>query len=106
MTDITIDELAKLCKYPETRKTLHIIDVSSKDHFAKEHIAYAFNVPLEALENKKESGLPPDRIVVVYGETPEDAEKGAKTYEALGFRVRVYREGLAPWRAAELPLAG
>ena len=105
MTAISLDELAKLCKDPETRKTLHIIDVSSKEHFAKEHIAYAFNVPLEDLEKKKESGLPPDRTVVVYGENPEDAAKGAEKYRSMGYKVLVYQEGVAAWRAAELPVA-
>jgi rhodanese-related sulfurtransferase len=105
MKTISLEELSKLCKQADTRKTLHIVDVSPKERFAKEHIAYAFNVPLEDLEKKKESGLPPDRTVVVYGESPEDAAKGAEAYQKMGYRVVVFQEGVAAWRAAELPVA-
>lgn len=105
MKALSLEELSSLCKQGETRKTLHIVDVSPKEKFAREHIAYAFNVPLEDLEKKKESGLPPDRTVVVYGESAEDAEKGAAVYHAMGYKVAVFKEGVAAWRAAELPVA-
>jgi rhodanese-related sulfurtransferase len=105
MKVLSLEELSALCKKPETRKTLHLVDVSPKERFVREHIAYAFNVPLEDLEKKKESGLPPDRTVVVYGESAEDAEKGALVYQAMGYQVAVFKEGVAAWRAAELPVA-
>jgi rhodanese-related sulfurtransferase len=105
MKTISLEELAKLCKASETRKTLHIVDVSAREKFAREHIAYSFNVPLEDLEKKKESGLPPDRTVVVYGETAEDANKGAEVYQKMGYKTVVFQEGLSAWKAAELPVA-
>ena len=105
MKVLSLEDLAALCKKGETRKTLHIVDVSPKEKFAREHIAYAFNVPLEDLEKKKESGLPPDRLVVIYGESAEDAEKGAAVYQAMGYRVAVFKEGVTAWRTAELPVA-
>lgn len=108
MNTITREELAKLLdrNNPEGRKSIHLLDVSSREKFAKEHIDGALNVPLEEAENKKESALPTDRVVVCYGESPEDAEKAAAIYAAMGYKTRVYREGLAAWKEADLPIVG
>jgi rhodanese-related sulfurtransferase len=106
MRDIPKDELIAICKDPSRRKGIHLIDVAPRQEFSRGHIAYAFNVPLEEMEAKGESALPQDRVVVIYGPKPEDAEKAAGIYERLGFEVRVFREGLAAWKAADQPISG
>lgn len=105
MNPISLDELKALCKSPEGRKSLYIIDASPRERFEKEHVAYSFNVPLEELAHKKESALPKDRLVVCYGASPEEAEKAAACYAAIGYQARVFREGLDAWKAADLPVA-
>lgn len=105
LPDISLEELIALCKEPLRRKALHIIDVSPAEQYHRGHIAYSFGVPLDEIEKKRESALPPDRTVVIYGASPEDAEKAAAIYVDAGFKVRVFKDGLAAWKRADQPVA-
>lgn len=84
-----------------------VVDVRSWEAFATPpgHIAGAISAPLDAIERRLPELLPYVKdTVLVYGRTPEEAERAAGLFVAAGFRsVSVIEGGLERWIELRFP---
>lgn len=101
---ITRDELAKMLSGGEKFK---LVDVLSKESFAKEHIRGAISLPLEEIEKKAGKILNKNDKIVVYCASFEcqASTKAAERLLSLGYKdVLDYKGGLKDYNEANLPL--
>ena len=90
---------------------LLVLDVRSREVFARCHIEGAVNVPASGLRrvlSRRADGLPvaADHAVVVVAESTARAERAADGLRRAGFtRVHVLEGGMRGWQADRLPLA-
>jgi rhodanese-related sulfurtransferase len=83
---------------------LRLLEALSPEHFAREHLPGAENLPLQSLEARvRELGLEEDGLLVTYcsGPTCANSQIAARKLEELGYaNVRVYAGGKLAWREA------
>jgi protein-disulfide isomerase/rhodanese-related sulfurtransferase len=88
------------------------VDVRPNGEFKTGRIPGAINVPLEQIEQRRQT-LPKDRNIVLYesGRTPGDVcaagRSAGRVLLANGFspdKVKIYEDGLAGWEKAGLPV--
>jgi rhodanese-related sulfurtransferase len=97
------DELAQLLhERPETR----LLDVRTAGEFATEHVAGAYNVPLDALgEHGAEIRTTVDAPVVLVCRSGQRARRAEESLRASGMRnLHVLDGGMAAWIAAGRPV--
>ncbi len=82
-----------------------LLDVRSKEDYAKEHIKGARSLPLDELDKAKGLFKPADSIVVYCDSFVCSASSSAaKTLASMGFtNVRDYKGGLREWKTNGLP---
>lgn len=92
-------------KTVENRETLHaIVDVRSREAFAKSHIPEAMNIPLQELERRR-AEIPPATNIALYAETELDAFQGAVRLFDLGmFSVKTLNIGYPEWESKGMPV--
>ncbi len=92
-------------KAVENRETLHaIVDVRSKEAFAKSHIPEAMNIPLQELERRR-AEIPPATNIALYAETELDAFQAAVRLFDLGmFSVKTLNVGYPEWESKGMPV--
>ncbi len=90
-------------------KDIRVVDVLAEDHFEKEHIPGAVNIPVGKIEKYAEDKLGKDDLIVVYcaNRDCQASPKAAGKLEDAGFKhIFDYEDGLADYKEAGLPLAG
>ena len=82
-----------------------LLDVRSREDYAKEHIKGAISLPLDELEKAKTTFKPDDPIIVYCDSFVCSASSSAaKILGRMGFmNVRDYKGGLREWKMNELP---
>ena len=83
-----------------------LLDVRSKEDYAKEHIKGARSLPLEELERVKQLFKPADNIIVYCDSFVCSASSSAaKMLSGMGFtNVRDFKGGLREWKMNDLPV--
>jgi len=92
-------------KAVEDQELLHaIVDVRTKESFAKSHIPEAMNIPLPELERRR-AEIPPATNIALYGETELDAFQAAIRLFDLGiFSVKTLNIGFPEWESKGMPV--
>jgi rhodanese-related sulfurtransferase len=87
------------------RETIHaIVDVRSREAFAKSHIPEAMNIPLPELERRR-TEIPPATNIALYAETDLEAFQAAVRLFDLGmFSVKTLAVGYPEWEAKGMPI--
>lgn len=82
-----------------------LVDVRSKEDYAKEHIKGAMNIPLDGLDKAKQLLKPADNIIVYCDSYVCSASSSAaRMLSRMGFtNVRDYKGGLYEWKTNGLP---
>lgn len=81
-----------------------VVDVRSKEAFAKSHIPKAVNIPLPELERRR-SEIPPATNVALYAESDLDAFQAAVRLFDFGiFSVETLEIGFSGWEAKGMPI--
>lgn len=84
-----------------------VVDVSPAADFVKSHILGSVSAPLSELDPEKNKVLSKakERPLVLVCRTGQTAHNAAKKLKKAGFtKVSVLENGIAGWRAADLPL--
>ena len=93
---VSVEQLAEWLI--EERKDFVLIDVRSRDDFAKASIRDARNIPLAELVTREIiASLPGDRKVVVYSNGSENAAKAATLLRLAGFDAQLVTGGYNAW---------
>jgi len=103
---ITRDELIKMASSGQRMK---IIDVLSKESYAKEHIKGAISLPLETIDKDTTKQWDKKETIVVYCASFDcpASTKAAEKLQLLGFKnVLDYKGGLKDYKEGSLPLEG
>lgn len=100
MQNVNTDQLND---FIDKENDLLLIDVLSEDHYAKEHIPGAVNIPYESpnfVNTVEATAGRKDRPIIVYcanSDCPLSA-KASKALESAGFNnVRDYEAGIETW---------
>jgi rhodanese-related sulfurtransferase len=100
---ISRDELtAKIARHDKFR----LVEVLPEDEYHRAHLPGAINLPASMISSLAPKRLK-DRVaeIVVYSETPEEADHAAHELEELGYtNVREYSEGKEDWIQTGLPV--
>ena len=95
---ITREQLKKII---EEDKNVRIVDVLSREHYAKEHIRGAVSIPLEDLRRDAFKFLKRNERIIVYcaSFSCQASTKAAKILVSLGFSdVSDYKGGIADYK--------
>ena len=93
---VSVEQLAEWLI--EEREDFVLIDVRSRDEYAKAKIQDAQNIPLaELVASKTIAGLPVDRKVVVYSNGSENAAKATTMLRLAGFDAHLVTGGYNAW---------
>jgi len=99
--DISTQELSALIS---EGTPLTLLEALPPEHYAREHLPGAKNLPLQGLEARvRELDLEPNALLVTYctGATCANSHIAGRKLEELGYRnVRVYTGGKQAWREA------
>lgn len=99
---------AEEIKTKQDRKDFFILlDVRKENEFYLEHISGAINIPYNQI-NKKSNDLPKNAEIIIYcdGFGCSVSETVKNELDERGFKnTRVYREGVAEWKAKGYPTA-
>ena len=89
----------------DSSEPLKLVDVRSREDFAKEHIRGAISLPLDELDKAKQLFKPDDDIIVYCDSFVCSASSSAaKMLARMGFlKVRDYKGGLREWKMNDLP---
>ncbi|MBA2662412.1 MAG: rhodanese-like domain-containing protein [Bradymonadaceae bacterium] len=93
----------------DSQEDFVLIDLHEPEHYQKEHIPGAINIPLSELERRAPVELSKNERLVVYGENheAEASNKAATILEALGYRkVSDFDGGLDAWKRAGFATEG
>lgn len=82
-----------------------LLDVRSREDYAKEHIKGALSLPLDELDKAKSLFKPADDLIVYCDSFVCSASSSAaKMLARMGFsNVRDYKGGLREWKTSGLP---
>jgi rhodanese-related sulfurtransferase len=107
-TEIAPDDAIRLCGHPE----VVIADARNAEEFEKGHVAGAIHLPCDAggrMADDAAAHFGPARMIIVYGQTTDDALPVAaglrRRIHRPGVRVVVLRGGFAAWDRAGLACA-
>ena len=93
---VSVEQLAEWLI--EERKDFVLIDVRSRDDFAKASIRDARNIPLAELVTRETiASLPSDRKVVVFSNGSENAAKAATLLRLAGLDAQLVTGGYNAW---------
>jgi rhodanese-related sulfurtransferase len=94
-----------LKKMIDSGEPVRLVDVRSREDYAKEHIKGAISMPLDSLDNAKERFRADDAIVVYCDSFVCSAStSAAKMLVKMGFKnVRDYKGGLREWKMSGFP---
>lgn len=100
---VTKEDLVSLLASPK----VVVINVLPRDWYDRAHIAGSISMPVEDLQNTF-SGLPKDKLIVVYCLSPEcmSCVEAAGILAGKGFNVKVYKGGTQEWMESGLPCEG
>ncbi len=98
--------LQHLKRIMESGEPLIILDVRSKEDYAKEHIMGARSLPLDELDRVKQLFKPADNIIVYCDSFVCSASSSAaKILSRMGFtNVRDFKGGLREWKMNDMPV--
>ena len=86
---------------------IQLINIDSNSEFNKHFIPDSINIPFDS-ENFKEvliESIPKNKTIVTYSSSKsENLNKASDLIEELGFKVKVFEEGIESWRNAGLPV--
>lgn len=94
-----------LKKMIDSGEPLRLVDVRSREDYAKEHIKGAISMPLDSLDKAKEQ-LKADDPIIVYCDSfvCSASTSAAKMLTNMGFKnVRDYKGGLREWKMSGFP---
>lgn len=81
-----------------TQETLRILDLRSRDEFAREHIAHSFNIPVENLTGA-EIGGGKDELLVLVGKSNTNYSNAIKSLRDGGYaKTVVLGGGFVTWK--------
>lgn len=86
-----------------------LVDLHDPEHYQKEHIPGAINIPLAELEDRAHMELPKNARIVVYGENHETeaSNRASSILENLGYRkIADFDGGLDAWKHAGFTTEG
>lgn len=92
----------------DTQGNFIVVDVLSKEDYAKAHIKGAINIPLDDLESKGDQWLTRQIDIIVYSanEKCKGADFAQEKLGTMGFRVWKLDGGLETWEKAHYPVEG
>ncbi len=100
----------ELNRWIDSGRDFKLMDVLDREHFAKEHIRGALNLPVGDIENKAGEILKDKSgAIVVYCASFEcqASTMAAKKLMAMGYKnVYDYKGGIKDYKEANLPLEG
>lgn len=105
VTEIDRDELKQKLDHP--KKSI-LVEALPPEHFRKQHLPGAINIPLEQIRNRAPELMPnKDMEVIVYcaGPACHASRQAADELTTMGYvNVRHYAGGKEDWMEAGLPL--
>lgn len=101
VTFVSMDDFQKIVN---GREILYaIVDVRTKEAFAKSHVPEAMNIPLAELERRRNE-IPPATNIALYAETDLDAFQAAVRLFDLGmYSVKTLSVGFPEWESKGMP---
>lgn len=98
-TEISNEELFEYLTDSDPARDPFIIDVRRIEDYSKGHIAGAINIPLKELAKKENlKKLPPNKLIVVCGNTGGDAAgQGTAILNLLGYNAVNLKWGITSW---------
>lgn len=91
------------------KNSFKLVDVLSKEHYEKEHIAGAISLPEEEIETEAEKVLDKNDMIAVYcaSEKCQASARVANKLCDMGYKhVLEYSGGLEDYKKEKLPLEG
>lgn len=91
----------------ESAEKFLLIDVRSKEDYAKEHIKHAKSIPLDELEKEARQSLKPDDNIITYCDSYvcSASASAAAMLMRMGYKnVRDYKGGIREWKTSNLPV--
>jgi rhodanese-related sulfurtransferase len=105
VTEIDRDELKQKLDHP---KKFILVEALPPEHFRKQHLPGAINIPVEQIRNRAPELMPnKDMEVIVYcaGPACHASRQAADELTTMGYaNVRHYAGGKEDWMQAGLPL--
>jgi len=107
MARLNFITLEKLMEMKENEDDFTLIEVLSEDAYNKEHIPGAINIPADEIEDRAESELDKDKVIVVYCANYhcKASTKAGNILTDMGFEyVLDYKAGKKAWKEADLEM--
>jgi rhodanese-related sulfurtransferase len=106
ITKISTKDLKEMM---DSGKKFKLVDVLPGEHYEKEHIKGAISIPLDEIEEKADTLLDRDELIVTYcaGFKCSASTGAAEKLVSMGYKnVRDYKGGLQDYKANNLPVEG
>ena len=91
----------------ESGENFKLVDVLSEEHYQKEHLQGAINLPADQIEHRAGVVLDKEDTIIVYcaGFECQASAEAADRLTSLGFKnVLRYEGGIKDWKEANLPI--